>query len=64
MQQKLRFELPFYDPQVLRDRCAGKNWCRESSDILTTATDEFWETITNVFRLTMEKRFGDELKRP
>ena len=64
MPTKLRFDPLFYDPALLNTSCLEKG-CRpvDLDEQGVQMSDEFWEAITKAFRLSVEKKFGDELKR-
>jgi hypothetical protein len=64
MPTKLRLDPPFYDLALLNTSCLGTQVNPDLlADEAVQVSDEFWELITKVFRLSVEKRFGDELKR-
>jgi hypothetical protein len=60
--QQLKFDLPFYDPSTWNDCCTGKSWHGDLANNRIPMSDDFWETATKAFRLSMELKFGDELK--
>jgi len=48
----------------LNGDCASENLQALGANDPATLADEAWESITATLRLTIERRFGDELKRP
>jgi len=56
--QKLKFEEPFFSPELLRQCCSEKPWWNAFVDGGSFPLDEngFWENITLALRLSLERK--------
>lgn len=54
---KLKFEEPFFDPEVLKEYCANSPWWEDVSNggQLPLADNDFWDCITKALRHSLEQ---------
>ena len=61
MTQKLKFEEPFFSPDVLEQCCSHEKWWKDFDQVAHLPLDEnsFWENITRALRLSLERKLRD-----